>query len=178
MTALAPVPEEDALTRAQRGDHDAFAALIEEHEAMVFSIARNFFDDRTRAEELAQEVFLQLYRSLDELESPAHLLFWLRQVTSRRCIDATRRAKFRAVVPLDDVPPPVTSAEPRDPLFDRRVRQEIASLPEMQRLVLTLRYQEDLDPSDICRIVGKPVNTVKSILHRALQSLRETLGDL
>ena len=55
----------------------------------------------------------------------------------------------------------------------------MASLSEqLARWVLTLRYQEDLDPSDICRIVGKPVNTVKSILHRALQSLRETLGDL
>jgi RNA polymerase sigma-70 factor (ECF subfamily) len=181
MTALAPVPapvdEASELRRAQRGDHDAFAALIEEHEGMVYSIARTFFDDRTRAEEIAQEVFLQLYRSLDELESAAHLLFWLRQVTSRRCIDATRRAKFRAVVPLDDAGPLAVHTEVRDPLFDRRVREQIAALPEMQRLILTLRYQEDLDPSDICRIVGKPVNTVKSILHRALQSLRETLGE-
>lgn len=184
MTALVlePVPAAaevaDVLRRAQGGDHDAFALLIEEHEAMVFSIARNFFDDRTKAEELAQDVFLQLYRSLDELETPSHVLFWLRQVTSRRCIDATRRAKFRVAVPLDDVGPIATSAEPRDPLFDRRVREEIAALPEMQRLVLTLRYQEDLDPSEICRIVGKPVNTVKSILHRALQSLRGALGAL
>src|ERR1700704_6587444 len=92
MTALAPVPAladetGELLRRAQRGDHDAFAMLIEEHEGMVFSIARTFFDDRTRAEEIAQEVFLQLYRCLDELESAAHVLFWLRQVTSRRCID-------------------------------------------------------------------------------------------
>jgi RNA polymerase sigma-70 factor (ECF subfamily) len=184
MTALAAVPAlpveandevGSLLRRAREGDHDAFAALIEEHEAMVFSIARTFFDDRTRAEEIAQDVFLQLYRSLGELETPAHVLFWLRQVTSRRCIDATRRAKFRVAVPLDDAPPLAAPGELRDPLFDRRVRKEIAALPEMQRLVLTLRYQEDLDPSDICRIVGKPVNTVKSILHRALQSLREGL---
>ncbi len=179
---MAPVPApvddaSDLLRQAQRGDHDAFAALIEEHEGMVYSIARTFFDDRSRAEEIAQEVFLQLYRSLGELESAAHVTFWLRQVTSRKCIDVTRRAKFRAVVPIDDVPSLAVPAAVSDPLFERRVREEIAALPEMQRLILTLRYQEDLDPSDICRIVGKPVNTVKSILHRALQSLRETLGD-
>ena len=182
MTALAAVPAvtqgaDELLRRAQGGDHDAFAALIEEHEAMVFSIARGFFDDRTRAEEIAQEVFLQLFRFVGEIESAAHLTFWLRQVTSRRCIDASRRAKFRVVVPLENAGPLAAANEVRDPLFDRRVRQEIAALPEMQRVVLTLRYQEDLDPSEICRIVGKPVNTVKSILHRALQSLRETLGD-
>ena len=182
MTALAPIPaladERGELLRwAQQGDHDAFAALIEEHEGMVFSIARNFFDDRTRAEEIAQDVFLQLYRCLGELESAAHVTFWLRQVTSRKCIDVTRRARFRAVVALDDAPPLAVPAAMGDPLFERRVREQIAALPEMQRLILTLRYQEDLDPSDICRIVGKPVNTVKSILHRALQSLRETLGE-
>lgn len=180
MTALAPAPPaaDDAgetLRRAQQGDQDAFTVLVEENEAMVYSIARNFFDDRTRGEEIAQEVFLQLYRSLGELESASHIVFWLRQVTSRRCIDGARRAKFRVAVSLDDAGPLTAANETRDPLFDRRVRQEIAALPEMQRLVLTLRYQEDLDPSDICRIVGKPVNTVKSILHRALQSLRKTL---
>jgi len=182
MTALAAVPEVtdgvgELLRRAQGGDHDAVAALIEEHEAMVFSIGRGFFDDRTRAEEIAQEVFLQLYRSLSEIESAAHLTSWLRQVTSRRCIDASRRAKFRVVIPLDDAGQLAAASEVRDPLFDRRVRQQIAALPEMQRLVLTLRYQEDLDPSDICGIVGKPVNTVKSLLHRALQSLRKSLGE-
>src|ERR1051326_9460749 len=95
MSALTLAEAETPLERARSGDHDAFAELIGRHEAMVFSIALHFFDDRTRAEEIAQEVFLQLYRSLGEIESDAHLLFWLRQVTSRRCIDGMRRARVR-----------------------------------------------------------------------------------
>ena len=67
--------------------------------------------------------------------------------------------------------------EPRDPLLDRKMRELIAGLPEMQRLIVTLRYQEDLNPSEICTIVNLPVNTVKSHLHRALVSLRRQLGD-
>jgi len=62
-----------------------------------------------------------------------------------------------------------------DPLLDRRLKRLISELPETQRAVVTLRYQEDLDPSEICRIVGLPVNTVKSHLHRALQALRRKL---
>src|ERR1044071_9206982 len=85
------------LSRAQRGDHDAFAELIERHEAMVYSLAWNFFGDRSRAEETAQDVFLQLYRSLGVIQSDAHLLFWLRQVTTRRCIDQARRVRLKAV---------------------------------------------------------------------------------
>jgi RNA polymerase sigma-70 factor (ECF subfamily) len=177
MSALTLVEPPDApLDRARGGDHDAFAELISRHENMVFSIALRFFADRTRAEEIAQDVFLQLYRSLGEIESDAHLLFWLRQVTSRRCIDALRRARMKFVA-IDSVSEPAAKDRRSDPLRDRLLCRLVATLPEMQRLVVTLRYQEDLDPAEICRIVDLPVNTVKSHLHRAITSLRKKLGD-
>ncbi|MFP5247441.1 MAG: RNA polymerase sigma factor [Thermoanaerobaculia bacterium] len=176
MTAIAPeatIEFPAALSRAQAGDHDAFAELVEQHEAMVFSLAFHFFGDRSRAEEIAQDVFLQLYRNLRSIEGDSHLLFWLRQVATRRCIDLTRRGRLKAVS-LEDVELRSTD-KPADPLLDRRLRQLIEELPETQRAVVTLRYQEDLDPSEICRIVNMPVNTVKSHLHRALQALRRKL---
>ena len=168
------IPMMAALARARSGDQDAFAELVEKHEAMVYSIAWHFFGDRSRAEEVAQDVFLQLYRSLDALESDSHVLFWLRQVTTRRCIDAARRMKLKAVS-LDAAAEVRASEHASDPLRDRLLRQMIQELPDGQRAVVTLRYQEDLDPSEICRIVNLPVNTVKSHLHRALVSLRKKL---
>lgn len=174
--AAHPVTVSPMLARAREGDHEAFAELVEEHEAMVFSLALHFFSDRSRAEEIAQDVFLQLYRSLATIESDAHLLFWLRQVATRRCIDQTRRSRLKAVS-LDDVQEPPARERHTDPFLDRRLRQVIAELPDVQRAVVTLRYQEDLDPSEICRIVDMPVNTVKSHLHRALQALRRKLGE-
>jgi len=182
MTAIVPQTLDfptalDALTRARAGDQDAFAELVERHEAMVFSLGYHFFGDRGRAEEIAQDVFLQLYRNLSSIESDSHLLFWLRQVATRRCIDQTRRTKLKAVS-LDDAGELRAVERPADPLRDRRLRELIAGLPDLQRAVVTLRYQEDLDPSEICRIVDMPVNTVKSHLHRALQSLRRKLENL
>jgi RNA polymerase sigma-70 factor (ECF subfamily) len=141
---------------------------------MVFSLAWHILNDRLRAEEIAQDAFLQLYRSLDGIESPVHLVRWLRQVTTRRCIDQIRRSRFR-VMSLDHAVEVEAVEERADPLLQRRLREMIASLPELQRVVLTLRYQEDLDPSEICRIVSMPVNTVKSHLHRALVALRKKL---
>ncbi|HEX6179286.1 MAG TPA: sigma-70 family RNA polymerase sigma factor [Thermoanaerobaculia bacterium] len=169
-------PRPSALERARAGDHEAFAELVTEHQSMVFSLAYHFFQDRSRAEEIAQDVFLQMFRSLPDLETPAHVLHWLRQVTGRRCIDQIRRARLRPV-PLEDVEE--LSSDPRqpDPLLGRRLRALIAELPPKQRLIVTLRYQEDLDPSEICSIVGLPVNTVKSHLHRALLALRKNLGE-
>jgi RNA polymerase sigma-70 factor (ECF subfamily) len=176
MTAIVPEAIEfpTALVRARGGDHDAFAEIVEQHEAMVYSLAWNFFGDRSRAEEIAQDVFLQLYRNLHTIESEAHLLFWLRQVATRRCIDLTRRSKMRAVS-LDDAGDLPARERSGDPLRDRRLKRFVQELPDLQRAVVTLRYQEDLDPSEICRIVGLPVNTVKSHLHRALQALRRKL---
>jgi RNA polymerase sigma-70 factor (ECF subfamily) len=172
MTAIAETAADDnMLLRAQGGDHDAFAAIIGEYQNVVYGIAYNFLSERALAEEIAQDVFLQLYRSIAAIHSHAHLLHWLRQVTSRRCIDQKRRYKLRRVA-IDDAdvstPPQV-----RDPLLARRLRERIATLPDLQRLILTLRYQEDLGPTDIGRTLGMPENTVKSYLHRALTALRK-----
>ena len=176
MTAIADAECEvkDTLRRAQQGDHDAFAAIIGDYQGVVFGIAYNFFPDRAVSEEIAQDVFLQLYKNLAAIHSPSHLLYWLRQVTSRKCIDEMRRSRPRRVN-LDDLDLSVT---PRliDPLIARRLRGLIAALPDMQRLILTLRYQEELGPSEIGGIVGIPENTVKSYLHRALTALRKEFG--
>src|SRR2546428_11384403 len=140
MTAIvdAECAVEDILRRAQLGDHDAFAAMIGDYQGVVFGIAYNFFPDRALAEEIAQDVFLQLYRNIAAIHSPSHLLYWLRQVTSRKCIDELRRSGPRRVN-LDDHELAVT---PRliDPFVARRLRGLIAAPPDLQRLVLTLRY--------------------------------------
>ena len=164
------------LERAREGDHEAFAELIAAHESLVYSLAYHFFHDRDRAEEIAQDVFLQLYRSLPTLQSPDHVVHWLRQVTTRRCIDQVRRTRLRPVA-LEDAEALPGRERWSDPILGRRLRALIADLPPKQRAIVTLRYQEDLDPADICRVVNLPVNTVKSHLHRALRALRRQLGD-
>ena len=171
MTAFIETAADSVLSRAQQGDHEAFTAIIEEYQSLVYGIAYNFLSDRALAEEIAQDVFLQLYRSIAAIHSHSHLLHWLRQVTSRRCIDQKRRYRFRRV----DIDHADVSTPPhvRDPLLARRLRERIASLPDLQRLILTLRYQEDLGPTDIGRTLGMPENTVKSYLHRALTALRK-----
>ena len=110
------------------------------------------------------------------IESPSHLVHWLRQVTTRRCIDQLRRTRLRPVS-LEEAAELETSDRPLDPFLDRKLRELIAGLPDLQRIVVTLRYQEDLDPTEICGILNMPVNTVKSHLHRALLSLRKRLGE-
>jgi len=163
---------DDTLSRAKNGDQMAFADLMREHQAMVFSLAQYFLRDRATAEDLAQEVFIHLYQNLSSIESPAHLKYWLRKVTGHRCIDHARKHKMRTVS-IDEAPEPVASFEFGDSLMTATLRRIVATLPEKPRLVVTLRYQEDLDPTEIAEILDMPLNTVKSHLRRSLAILRE-----
>ena len=93
--AAAAVESPDLLTLAKAGDQAAFAALIRRHQNMVFSVALHMLRSKPAAEDMAQEVFLELYRSLARLESEAHVVSWLRRVAGHRCIDEIRRRNHR-----------------------------------------------------------------------------------
>src|SRR5215475_11307342 len=121
---------DDILSRAKDGDQTAFADLVREHQAMVFSLAHYFSRDRATAEDLAQEVFIHLYQNLAAIESPAHLKFWLRRVTSHRCIDHARKVYKVKIVSVDDAPEPAAPADFRDTLMTSALRRIVATLPE------------------------------------------------
>jgi RNA polymerase sigma-70 factor (ECF subfamily) len=166
---------EPALKRSIQGDSAAFAELVREHQAMVFSIAYHYLQDRSLAEDAAQEVFLELYQALDRIQSPAHLTFWLRRVTANRCIDQGRKKLRRRELALEETPEPVAADRAADPLLLERLQQSMAGLPEKQRMVVILRFQEGLGPAEIAEALEMPVNTVKSTLHRSLEELRKSL---
>ena len=154
---------------------EQFAELLSRHQSLVYSIAYNFLHDQAAAEDLAQDVFLELHRNLDRLTGEQHVVYWLRKVTSRRCIDYSRRRKFRKAETLDEVEEPGVSPILSDPFLSERVTRGIAALPETPRLVLVLRYQEEMEPYEIAEMLAMPVNTVKSHLQRALAALRQKL---
>src|SRR5918996_4787692 len=110
MRAVLAVPDDldldRTLDRARGGDPAAFAPLVRRHESMVFSLALHALRNRAAAEDLAQDVFLELYRGLGRIESSAHLVAWLRRVTSHRCIDELRRLPRRMELPVEALPDP------------------------------------------------------------------------
>ncbi len=148
-----------------------FEPLVRRHQGMVFSIAFHFLQDRPAAEEVAQDVFLQLHRHLESLTSAEHVTFWLRRVTSHRCIDHKRRRRFN-FLGLESVPEPSVNTAPPDPFLSRRLRALVGALPHAARMAVILRYQEDLTPEEIARVLDRPVATVKSQLQRSLKTLR------
>ncbi|HEX5228484.1 MAG TPA: sigma-70 family RNA polymerase sigma factor [Bryobacteraceae bacterium] len=171
------MPAASAATEANLGPVSGldFGDVLRTNQSMVFSLALHFLRDHSAAEEVAQDVFLRLYRKLDELENDRHVVFWLRKVTSRRCIDYVRKRGARFHVALEDAAEPEAEDRRGDPMLNRRLRQLIATLAEKPRMVMILRYQEDLMPEEIAKVLEMPVRTVKSHLHRSLAILREKI---
>lgn len=166
------------LVEAALRDPEAFAAIIDRHKSMVFSLAFHFFHERSVAEDIAQEVYLELFRNLGRIESDLHLVYWLRQTVTRKCIDQTRRQKHRRYQPLEEIVEPGLEPPSGDPMLAEALRQKIATLPEKMRMVVILRFQEDLRLSEISEILDMPLNTVKTTLRRALARLRRKVADL
>ena len=177
MTEAEVCATDDSLSRALAGESAAFTALVRKHQRLVYSLALRMLSDRHKAEDLAQDVFLQMHRSLASIESDAHLSFWLRKVTINRAIDRLRREPRYEAVALEESLIPVSDACDDDPLLQRRLRELVGRLPPAPRAVILLRYQEDLDPTEIARTLSMSINTVKSHLKRSLAILREQVGD-
>jgi RNA polymerase sigma-70 factor (ECF subfamily) len=126
------------------------------------------------AEEIAQDVFLELDRHLGKIQSPEHARFWLRRVAMSRSADALRRQRVRGVnlwVEIEESHGAAT--EQRESPLGARLEGLLAALPAPQRAALILRYQEDMMPEEIAATLDAPVATVKSQLQRGLKLLRE-----
>lgn len=167
---------EDALERCAAGDRSAFAEIVREHQAMVYSLALHFLRSPSMAEDLAQDVFLELYRNLGSIESAAHLRFWLRKVACHRSLDRVRRRKPDGMISLEDVPEPAVAAQVSDPLLEEKLWKLVATLPEKPRMAIILRYQEDMELREVAKVMELPINTVKSSIDRALELLRTKLA--
>jgi RNA polymerase sigma-70 factor (ECF subfamily) len=148
----------------------------------VYSIAYRILGDGGLAEEVAQDVFLALYRDLDRdedmFQSDEHMLAWLRRVAVHRALDAHRRRASRVDSIAEEFQEERTlvsrpqNGDASSLAAASRVEQLVRSLPSAQRAIVLLRYQEDMLPAEIAAALSMPVATVKSHLQRALKLLR------
>lgn len=166
-----------------RGDHAAFARLVEEYQKPVFNLAYRMLGSSGDAEDAAQEAFLKAHRALHRYDSRRSFSTWLLAVTAHHCIDRLRRRRLN-VTSLDALPPwrwvPVETVDPEQAAVRSdgadRVGRLLDSLPEDYRLVLILRYWHDLGYSEIADVLGDTESAVKSRLHRARRQFADRLA--
>jgi RNA polymerase sigma-70 factor (ECF subfamily) len=177
--------DSDLVARAAAGDGTAFHALVERHRSMVYRLAYQFAGNHHDAEDIAQDVFLKVYRSLDRFRYDAQLTSWLYRIVMNACIDHRRRqspagwAPFTEDAELRMANTPEEGPGPEDQAYGGQLgdvlEAEITRLPPGQRLVFTMRHHEGLKLSEIADALGLAEGTVKRQLHAAVHRLRAAL---
>lgn len=168
--------EQELIGRCARGDELAFAELVERHKVMVFNIAIRMLRDHSAAEDLAQEVFLRVYRNLSAFRGEAKLSTWIYQIAYRVCLEELQKPHRRQhYVSLDTEAGQLQIADPGPAAVDlgQTLDYYLGQLPPHYQMALTLYYLQDRKYEEIAAVMELPIGTVKTYLHRAKTYLRE-----
>jgi RNA polymerase sigma-70 factor (ECF subfamily) len=185
-------PEKDAedvrlMRLVARGDTSAFEEVIERHQALVAGTAARMLGSNSDVEDIAQQVFIRVWKSARRYVPRAKFTTWLLKITRNLVFNELRRAKRRAQVPLQSDPGaeeiplkdetnPAPDASLLEDELQRAIEEAIMQLPESQRMALVLRRYEQLSYDQIAEVLDLSVPAVKSVLFRARTELRSRLS--
>ena len=169
-----------------RGDTAAFEDLIERHQSLVAGTIARMLGSNSDVEDIAQQVFIRVWKSAGRYVARAKFTTWLLKITRNLVFNELRRSKRHALVPLQTEPgaeemplPDQMARAPDASLLETELQQAIeraiVQLPESQRMALILRRYEEMSYEQIAEILDLSVPAVKSVLFRARTELRERL---
>ncbi len=172
----------------QRGDRKAFERLLRKHQDPVLNLAYRFLGDRDEAEDLAQEIFLRVYRARDSYRPEARFATWLYRIAANACLNALRARRNRRSVSIQDIEVQGESGHLADDAKEatpaesvlrnemaERIREIVDGLPDTQRLAIVLNKYQGLSYEEVAESMSLSVMAVKSLLFRARERIRERL---
>jgi RNA polymerase sigma-70 factor (ECF subfamily) len=175
------------MQRVGHGDTSAFEQLIERHQALVAGTVARMLGSNSEVEDIAQQVFIRVWKSASRYTPRAKFTTWLLKITRNLVFNELRRSKRRAQVPmqsdveaqeipLKDETSPAPDASLLEHELQEAIEDAITQLPDTQRMALVLRRYEQLSYEQIAEILDLSVPAVKSLLFRARSELRERLS--
>lgn len=190
--AVAATLDYDAelMLRVKEGDGPSFGVLLEKHRASVIYFVYRLVQEQAVAEELAQEVFLRVYRSRSSYQPTAKFKTWLFRIATHLALNWIRDEKHqRGQERLDDMvgdlpglqisdQRPSVEQELLGEVTREEIRRAVAALPEKQRAAVLMHKYEEMEYSQIAKVLGCSDSAVKSLLFRAYEALRARLAHM
>ena len=176
-----PEPEIEWMARIREGDMEALRLLVETHQARIIGTISKMLGSDAESEDLAQQVFIRVWKSAPRYKPTAKFTTWLFRITRNLVFNELRRKRHFADQ-AEEIPEPTARAdkEPDQVLLEEElqlaIQDAINRLPESQRMAIILRRYEEMPYEEIAKVMGTTVPAVKSILFRARAELRERLA--
>lgn len=174
-----PVPAV-LVKRFQDGETSVFDDIVDRYKSYVYSLAYQFTQNRDDAYDVSQEVFLKVFKSLDNLRSGSTFGTWLRRIIVNTCIDYLRKQPKEKEFDDSYNVSNIKNADvelPDSPIYARELQSQILGaidkLPDRQKAVFILRYYDDLSLEEIAKTLGRSTGTVKTHLFYATQKLKK-----
>jgi RNA polymerase sigma-70 factor (ECF subfamily) len=183
-------PDAALMLRVKQGDGEAFAALVDKYKQPIMNLVYRMLRDAVEAEDLAQVVFVQVYRSAHRYHVSSKFSTWLFTIARNLCLNEIRR-RSRHQAESMDLPHPDQPDQPWQQFEDKRstsppdsllhgelelkIEEALADLPENQRLAILLCRQADLSYEEIAKVLGCSVPATKSLIHRGRETLKQRL---
>ena len=180
----------ELMLRVKEGDGASFALLLDKHRSSVVHFLYRMIQNQAIAEELAQEVFLRVYRSRATYEATAKFTTWLFRIATHLALNSLRDGKHERMherLDHDSFDQPVRQVSDTRPSVEQsmvyqaklaEVRRAIAMLPEKQRAAVLLHKYEEMEYTQIARVLNCSESAVKSLLFRAYETLRARLAHM
>jgi RNA polymerase sigma-70 factor, ECF subfamily len=177
--------ETTLIQKAQKGDHNAFAVLVDEHQRYVYNLALRVVKDENEALDLTQETFVRAWTALPNFKGQSQFRTWLYRIVTNLCYNRLPNLR-RSLNDLgDDVMEDIPETKFNAPADEfessetrRHLHQAISQLDEQYRLLVTMRYQNELSYEEIAASLNLPLGTVKTGIFRAKAKLRNALAPL
>ncbi|MDB6038816.1 MAG: hypothetical protein JWM99_2657 [Verrucomicrobiales bacterium] len=181
-------PDAALMLRVKQGDAEAFEELVEKYKRPVLNLVYRMIGDPTEAEDLAQNVFVQVFKSADRYRVSAKFSTWLFTIARNLCLNEIRRRKRHPADSLDA--PSFNDEEPRQYQDQKtaapsenlaeselisKIEEAVHELPENQRTALLLFRDRELAYEDISEVIGCSLSATKSLIHRARETLKARL---
>jgi RNA polymerase sigma-70 factor (ECF subfamily) len=177
-----PDPDVELMLRFQRGDEAAFEELVKRHTRPVLNLVYRYVGDASRAEDVAQDIFVKVYRARMKYEPKAKFSTWLYRVAVNHCLNDIRSRKSQPslAAPINDLLEHPSGEDPdarlRREELRRAVKEALDALPENQRMAVLLARYEELSYDQIAETMGMSLEAVKSVLFRAKENLQRALA--
>ena len=188
--SISPDPDAALMLRVKRGDRQAFAELVEKYKQPVMNFVFRSLRDEAESEDLAQSVFLQVYKSRARYQRTAKFSTWLFTIARNLCLNELRRRSRHPAESIEEgraehedqprqqyedtsqVPPPERVLQGE---LAKKIEEALAGLPENQRSAILLCRQEELSYEEIAKVLHCSLSATKSLIHRGRETLKEKL---